>query len=465
MYAARDERLGRTVAIKLVPVVEAEPVLRQRFIREARSAAGFSHPNAVAVFDAGEADDYLYLVMELVEGRSLAERLADGGPLDPAAATKVAAGVLNALAAAHAVGIVHRDVKPANIMLANDGGVKLTDFGIAKRLDDVAGDVTMVGTIVGTPKYLAPEQVGGEPATTASDVYAVGVVLYEMLAGRPPFDAETPVATAIAHRQAPVPDISAEFPSVPAGLALAIRTAMAKNPANRYDSARAMLAAVNTGSHPRSHRGPPTQSHSRPTPQPTQVMPAGGYTRSSVSRRWVAMAAALLAGATVLALLVVRDRERDDAGPAPSTIPAITLATIPGITLAITLAPAGAPSTDAPPTPTTAAAAIAPATPRPAVTLPANAPDSVEGVIAALQANPGAFGPRADDVIKELGKIEGNGRSGSRRAAELLDKAAEWVEDGELEHAVLSRLEQVLGPIVAPADDDDDDDDGDDDDD
>ena len=135
-----------------------------------------------------------------------------------AEARLVISGVLAALAAAHAVGVVHRDVKPGNVLLGADGGVKLADFGIAKRLDDAAGDVTVIGDIIGTPKYLAPELVSGAPATAASDVYAAGVVLFEMLAGRPPFDADTPLATALAHRDQPVPDVSALRPDSPADL-------------------------------------------------------------------------------------------------------------------------------------------------------------------------------------------------------------------------------------------------------
>src|SRR5688500_5909095 len=185
VYAARDERLHRDVAIKLVPTSSAEPIARQRFVREARTAAAFTHPNAVALYDAGEADGSLYLVMELVDGESLADKLAARGPLGPAESERIMIGVLSALAAAHGAGIVHRDVKPGNVLLAADGAVKLADFGIAKRLDDAAGDVTVVGDIIGTPKYLAPELLSGAPATPSSDVYAAGVVLFEMLAGRP----------------------------------------------------------------------------------------------------------------------------------------------------------------------------------------------------------------------------------------------------------------------------------------
>ena len=194
VFEGHDERLDRQVAIKLVPTAAIDPVVRERFRREARTSARFAHPNAVATYDAGEADGQLFLVMELVDGPSLARRLAAEGPLDMARACTSADAVLAALQAAHAAGIVHRDVKPANILLGRNGDVKLADFGIAKRLDDYSSELTGTGHFVGTPKYLAPEQLSGDPVTAATDVYATGVVLYEMVTGVAPFDAPTPLA-------------------------------------------------------------------------------------------------------------------------------------------------------------------------------------------------------------------------------------------------------------------------------
>ncbi|MBA3287511.1 MAG: serine/threonine protein kinase, partial [Acidimicrobiia bacterium] len=248
VVAARDLRLERDVAVKLVPIDDTgehvDPVVRQRFVREARALAQFHHPHAVAVFDAGQDERYLYLVMELVRGPTLASRLAEEAPFEVAEAVRIVDEVLEALAAAHAVGIVHRDVKPGNVLLTLDGDVKLADFGIAKRLDEVAGDLTGTGQFVGTPKYLAPEQMTGLPVTSAVDVYATGVLLFELLAGDPPFDAPTPVATAIAHRDAPVPDVRDRRPDVPDHVADVVARAMAKDPAARFPSADAMRAAL-----------------------------------------------------------------------------------------------------------------------------------------------------------------------------------------------------------------------------
>ena len=289
VYAGRDRRLDRQVAVKVVPVAVTEPVGRARFVREARSAAGLCHPNAVAVFDAGEADGYLYIVMELVEGRSLATVLAESEPLDLAQATAIAASVLAALGQAHSAGIVHRDVKPSNIMVSYGGVVKLLDFGIARRLDDLAGEVTAAGEIVGTPKYLAPEQIEGRPTSPATDVYAVGVVLYEMLAGVAPFNGDSPVATALAHTTAPVPDVRALRPDVPNGLAMAIGRAMAKDPVDRFADAAEMQTAL-TETSTASTRVLRT---SEVASEPTQVLPSDGYGRRRRRPWWLIGVAAL----------------------------------------------------------------------------------------------------------------------------------------------------------------------------
>ena len=247
VVAARDLRLHRAVAIKLLPAdahTSSDPSARRRFVREARAAASFSHPHAVAVFDAGDADGVLYLVMELVDGPSLATLLAGHRQLGIDEAVRIADQVLQALEAAHRAGIVHRDVKPGNVLITPDGAAKLADFGIAKPLGDLAGNLTATGQLVGTPTYLSPEQVAGQPATAATDLYSTGVLLFEMLAGGPPYDAGTPMATALAHRDAPVPDVRTRRADVPAPIAEAVRRAMAKDPAARFASAEQMRAAL-----------------------------------------------------------------------------------------------------------------------------------------------------------------------------------------------------------------------------
>ena len=333
------------------------------FVREAQSAAGLSHPNAVAVFDAGEADGYLYIVMELVEGRSLANVLAEAGPLEPSQATAIAASVLAALGQAHAAGIVHRDVKPSNIMVSYGGTVKLLDFGIARRLDDLAGEVTAAGEIVGTPTYLAPEQIEGRPTSPATDVYAVGVVLFEMLAGVAPFNGDSPVATALAHTTAPVPDVRALRPDVPDWLAVAIGKAMAKDPADRFADAAAMQAALTEP----STASTSVLRTSAVASEPTQVLPSDGYGRRRRRPWWLVGVAAL----------------------AVASLVAWTMAS--GLFSFIT---SGDP-------PEQRSAQASPTTS--SVTVTTAVPTTIGGVIAALQANPDAYGRQhTTSIVDEL---------------------------------------------------------------
>ncbi|MFZ5785290.1 MAG: serine/threonine-protein kinase, partial [Acidobacteriota bacterium] len=195
VYRAIDPSLDRAVAIKVISARQAAgslPVeeLEARFLREAKVAARISHPGVVTVFDAGREGDSLYLVMELIEGESLAQRMSEGRHPEGAEAYEICARVAEALGAAHAMGIVHRDVKPANIMLCRDGRVKVADFGVAKAMGDTT-NLTRTGSVVGSPAYMAPEQVRGEPVDGRADLFSLGVVLYELLMRRRPFPADT----------------------------------------------------------------------------------------------------------------------------------------------------------------------------------------------------------------------------------------------------------------------------------
>ena len=244
--AGTDLRLQRPVAIKLLlPEMAARDDFRRRFEAEARAAASFSDPHAVAVFDTGEHEGLPYIVMERLPGETLADRIA-AGPVDPAWLRRVAGEVLGALAAAHAVGLVHRDVKPGNILITADDHAKITDFGIAKTLEgsDGSRDLTGTGQLLGTPAYLPPERLDGGPATAQSDLYSMGVVLYEALAGRSPFPADTPLATAraiVAGQYEPLNDVR---PDLDPALVTAVERAMATDPSRRFPSATAMAAAV-----------------------------------------------------------------------------------------------------------------------------------------------------------------------------------------------------------------------------
>jgi len=197
VWRAFDEHLARRVAVKLLhPHHAGDATVVERFQREARAAAGLSHPNVVRIYDTGREDGIVWLVMELVEGPSLRDVLLEREPLDAAVVAAIGEQVARALAAAHAQGIVHRDIKPANILVASDGTVKVTDFGIAKALSGADETLTNPGTVMGTAAYVAPEQLESTDVDARADVYALGVVLYEALVGRPAFSGDTPAATA-----------------------------------------------------------------------------------------------------------------------------------------------------------------------------------------------------------------------------------------------------------------------------
>ncbi|HRW20272.1 MAG TPA: serine/threonine-protein kinase, partial [Dermatophilaceae bacterium] len=235
VWAAVDSVLGRTVAVKVMrPRTTDEGAFAERFRDEARHTAALSHPNIAAVYDYGEDAGTAYLVMELVVGEPLSAVIARG-PIDPERSRRILGQCALALASAHDAGVVHRDVKPANILLTREGRVKLTDFGIA-RATDGAGH-TRTGEVMGTPQYLAPEQAMGKPVTGATDLYALGVVGHEMLTGARPFDSGSPVVTALAHINEPPPELP-EWVGEP--LRSAIEQCLAKEPSDRPRNAAAL---------------------------------------------------------------------------------------------------------------------------------------------------------------------------------------------------------------------------------
>src|ERR1700761_1059042 len=247
VHRGRDVRLGRDVAIKILRAdLARDPSFLNRFRREAQSAAGLNHPAIVAVYDTGEdrsaADGapVPFIVMEYVEGRTLREILKSEGPLPPRRAMEITSEVAGALDFSHRNGLIHRDVKPANVMITRTGAVKVMDFGIARALSDNAATVTQTAAVIGTAQYLSPEQARGEAVDARSDVYSTGCLLYELLTGQPPFQGDSPVAVAYQHVRENAPSPSSVNPQVPPALDSIVMKALAKNPLNRYQSAAEM---------------------------------------------------------------------------------------------------------------------------------------------------------------------------------------------------------------------------------
>ncbi|MFS8544437.1 MAG: Stk1 family PASTA domain-containing Ser/Thr kinase, partial [Limnochordales bacterium] len=239
VYRALDIVLHRPVAIKcLRPQFASDPEFRQRFIQEAQAAASLSHPNVVNIFDVGRAGDVHYIVLEYVQGRNLKEILREEGRLSPRRAAHIARAVARALEAAHRRQLIHRDIKPHNILITPEGRVKVTDFGIARAASTAT--LTQTGTVIGSVHYFSPEQARGEAVGPASDLYSLGVVLYEMLTGTVPFVGESPIAVAIKHvQEEPVPP-RRHVPTIPVWLERVVLKALAKDPAQRYASAEEM---------------------------------------------------------------------------------------------------------------------------------------------------------------------------------------------------------------------------------
>ncbi|MSV85685.1 MAG: Stk1 family PASTA domain-containing Ser/Thr kinase, partial [Actinobacteria bacterium] len=238
VYLARDRSLDRPVAVKeLVPEFAVDPSFVERFRREAQAAAGLSNANIVGVFDWGEQDGTYFIVMEYVDGPSLAQVLRADGPLHPNRAAEIASEVAGGLGFAHSRGVVHRDVKPGNVLLTKSGQAKVTDFGIARALSSPDDDLTQAGSVMGTATYFSPEQAQGLSVDPRSDLYSLGVVLYEMVTGRPPFAGDTPLAIAYKHVQDQPAAPSTLIPTLPPGLEAIIMKLLQKKPDDRYASA------------------------------------------------------------------------------------------------------------------------------------------------------------------------------------------------------------------------------------
>ncbi|MFM9126328.1 MAG: Stk1 family PASTA domain-containing Ser/Thr kinase, partial [Solirubrobacterales bacterium] len=317
VYLASDLQLGREVAVKILHRRFAQdPEFVERFRREASNAAGLQHQHIVSVYDRGEWDGTYYIAMEYLQGRSLKQIIQDYGPLDPALAADLASQILRAERFAHRRGVVHRDIKPHNVIVDDDGLATVTDFGIARA---GASDMTQTGSIMGTAQYLSPEQAQGQPVGPGSDLYSTGVVLYEMATGSLPFDGESAVAIAMKQVGEQPPAPRAVNPAVPPALEAVILKALEKDPARRFASADEFIAALEA-----AQQGvfPDTAQVAVPVATPV----AAGQTQAGMSgaalaasgqeqgdgedggpsrRWWIFVAAGVVAAATVIALLLI----------------------------------------------------------------------------------------------------------------------------------------------------------------
>jgi serine/threonine-protein kinase len=314
VYCAQDLQLGRKVALKILHRRFAEDrEFVERFRREASSAAGLQHQHVVSVYDRGEYDGTYYIAMEYLEGRSLKQVVQEDGPLEPDRAIDLTLQILRAARFAHRRGIIHRDLKPHNVIVDEEDRAKVTDFGIARA---GASDMTQTGSIMGTAQYLSPEQAQGTPVSAASDIYSVGVILYELLTGRVPFDGESAVTIALKHvNERPVPP-SAYNGAVSPQLEAVVLRALEKDPAVRYGDADEMIGALEaarmgTGATRVAAAGPPTMVE--PLPSDAYVYPAQPLPprerREGARWWWWVLALLLVAGAIVAGVVLLNGRK------------------------------------------------------------------------------------------------------------------------------------------------------------
>jgi serine/threonine-protein kinase len=302
VYLAKDSTLDRDVAVKVMHREMSEQADQlERFRQEARAVAKLSHPNVVAVIDAGEDGGHPYIVFEYVEGETLKQRIARVGALDAQEALAYAIEIARGLTVAHGRNMVHRDIKPQNVLIDAEGRAKLTDFGISRQLEQ--DGMTATGRVLGTTDYVAPEQAMGHPVDPRSDIYSLGVVLYEMLTGQVPFSADSQVGVAMKHVNEELPDVQQRRPEISAAAALVVERATAKDPSERYQRVGEMIEDLSTALEVEAARAGST------TGEATSVLDAVPPPQRQLSgpgrRSWAAIALLVLVAAAALGAVFV----------------------------------------------------------------------------------------------------------------------------------------------------------------
>jgi predicted Ser/Thr protein kinase len=303
VYLANDGTLDRAVAVKVMHrEMSEQPDQLERFRQEARAVAKLSHPNVVAVIDAGEDSGHPYIVFEYVEGETLKQRIARVGALDTQEALAYAIEIARGLTVAHGRNMVHRDIKPQNVLIDAEGRAKLTDFGISRQLEQ--DGMTATGRVLGTTDYVAPEQAMGHPVDPRSDIYSLGVVLYEMLIGQVPFHADSQVGVAMKHVNEELPDVQQRRPEISAAAALVVERATAKDPAERYQEVGAMIDDLSTALEVEAARAGSTTGEATSVldavPPPKRKLSSGaGWSRAAI-----ALLVLVVAGVLVLILFI-----------------------------------------------------------------------------------------------------------------------------------------------------------------
>lgn len=434
VFLARDRVLDRDVAVKVLREQHAsDPVFQARFTREASHAARLSHPGLVTIFDSGIDQGTAFIVMEAVRGRTLREVLATEGPLDVGRAVAIAADVAGVLEVAHRAGVVHRDIKPGNVLICEDGRTRVFDFGIART--DGSDGLTQTATVIGTAAYISPEQAAGAPAGPRSDLYALGCVLWEMLTGSPPFSAETPVALLYQHVNDDLASLRAQRPQVSGELDAVVRRLLAKDPAGRQATAalarRDLLAALR-----------PTGGDTRvlPAVPPADVAPG----RARPLAQWAAIGAGVLAASLALGLVLARQQQNPapvagrapSATSGPSTTPASSAPATPPATPSVTpsVTPSSAPVPLTVPTATTAPGAL----------------DALRSVIAAGQGasllDPAAVAALLD-AADSVGAALDKGKSANPRVRGLAGLVDSLASSGQISGAAVGPLRGAVDQL------------------